>query len=68
MQWVILATRNLCENNLENQKIVASLTQQGVIDSAVLREMGLTLHEDENNQISVIPLETLNSIRNHRKT
>lgn len=66
MQWVILAVRNLCENNTENQKIIASLTQRGVVDSTLLKEMGLSLHNDGNNGITAISLETLNSLRNHK--
>jgi hypothetical protein len=35
---VVLAIRNLCENNLENQALIASLQQEGdapVIDSVL---------------------------------
>lgn len=64
MQWTILAVRNLCENNAENQKIIASLTQQGVVSSAVLHEMGLTVHSDGSDQITLIPLETLKNVQN----
>lgn len=66
MQWVILAVRNICEGNIENQKIIASLTQQGVVHSSLLKEMGLTLHQDERSQLTVIPLDTLNSLRNKK--
>lgn len=67
MQWVILAVKNLCEGNLENQKIIASLTQQGVVDSSLLKEMGLTLQKDGDNQITVIPLDTLkNSLKSNK--
>lgn len=66
MQWVILAVRNLCEGNMENQKVIASLTQQGVVDSGVLKEMGLTLQQDQNNQFTIIPLDVLkNSVKNN---
>ncbi|XP_022660701.1 ataxin-10-like isoform X2 [Varroa destructor] len=41
-QWVILALRNLLENNSENQKVIAALTQISVPkDSPVLKELGL---------------------------
>lgn len=67
MQWVILAVKNLCEDNLENQKIVAALTQQGMVDSALLKEMGLTLHQDGNSQVTVIPLDALkNSLKTEK--
>jgi len=56
IQWVVLAIRNLCENNLENQAVIASMTRQGVIDSSVLLEMGLSLHADDNSKIVVVPL------------
>lgn len=63
MQWVILAVRNLCENNVGNQKVIATLTQQGVVDSSVLKEMGLTLHQDGNHGTTAIPLDTLKALR-----
>jgi len=56
IQWVVLAIRNLCENNLENQAVIASMTHQGVVDSSVLLEMGLTLHADNDSKIVVVPL------------
>lgn len=68
MQWVILAVRNLCESNLENQKIIALLIQQGVVDSSLLKEMGLTLQQDGNSQINVIPLDTLRDSLKHNRT
>lgn len=64
MQWAILAVRNLCESNVENQKFIASLTQQGVVSSAVLHEMGLSLHSDGSNQITIVPLDTLKDLQN----
>ncbi|OQR78556.1 ataxin-10-like [Tropilaelaps mercedesae] len=44
MQWVVLALRNLLENNPENQKVVASFTRQSVQkDSSVLKDLGIQL-------------------------
>ncbi|KAJ3648841.1 hypothetical protein Zmor_020613 [Zophobas morio] len=64
MQWSILAVRNLCENNLENQKIIAGLHQEGTVSSTVLEEMGLTLHSSgDENGVKIVPLDAL---RNHR--
>ncbi|XP_063918896.1 ataxin-10 [Zophobas morio] len=64
MQWGILAVRNLCENNLENQKIIAGLHQEGTVSSTVLEEMGLTLHSSgDENGVKIVPLDAL---RNHR--
>lgn len=56
MQWTILALRNLCEKNPENQEIVRNCTRVGVVESSVLREMGLTLNEDEGKKIGIVPL------------
>ncbi|KAK2581023.1 hypothetical protein KPH14_006072 [Odynerus spinipes] len=57
MQWTILAVRNLCEGNFENQKIIRGCTKVGVVDSAILNEMGVTLHEDEDGRsIGIVPL------------
>ncbi|KAK8789087.1 hypothetical protein V5799_021140 [Amblyomma americanum] len=42
IQHAILAIRNLLEGNLENQAIVASLVQQGVVtDAPLIKEMGI---------------------------
>lgn len=60
IQWVILAVRNLCESNEENKSLIASMTKVGVVDSATLREMGLTLDDDGSNKICIVPLENLN--------
>lgn len=57
MQWVILAIRNLCENNLENQKIIAGLHKEGTVSSALVEEMGLTLHDDDKGGIRIVPLD-----------
>ncbi|CAG0913675.1 unnamed protein product [Notodromas monacha] len=42
MQWAILAIRNLCEGNLENQELIKSLTNKGLAPSAraVLDQFG----------------------------
>ncbi|EZA50247.1 Ataxin-10-like protein [Ooceraea biroi] len=56
-QWTILALRNLCEGNLENQEIIRNCKKEGVLDNPVLQEMGLTLHEDEDGKsIRIAPL------------
>ncbi|KAJ8931640.1 hypothetical protein NQ314_015434 [Rhamnusium bicolor] len=59
MQWAILAVRNLCENNQENQKLIAGLYQEGTVSSEILNEMGLTLHSDGENQLKVVSLDSL---------
>ena len=59
MQWTIFALRNLCENNPENQAIIRNCNKIGIVDSAIIREMGLTLHEDDDGKaIGIIPLPT----------
>ncbi|GIY72829.1 hypothetical protein CDAR_207731, partial [Caerostris darwini] len=51
IQWCILAIRNLLENNLENQAIVANITTSGEIaDDKLLKEMGFQIH-CENGKI-----------------
>ncbi|XP_044746082.1 ataxin-10 [Coccinella septempunctata] len=57
MQWVILAIRNLCENNPENQAIIAGLHKEGTVSSALVEEMGLTLHDDDKGGIRIVPLD-----------
>ncbi|KAK7896336.1 hypothetical protein WMY93_021661 [Mugilogobius chulae] len=44
-QWAIFAIRNLLENNMENQKLVASMEQHGATDYSALRELGLEVEE-----------------------
>jgi ataxin-10 len=61
VQWVVLAIRNLCENNLENQSVIASMTHKGTVDSSVLLEMGLTLHASDENKIIVMPRNSMSS-------
>nr|XP_023019083.1 ataxin-10 [Leptinotarsa decemlineata] len=59
MQWCILAIRNLCENNIENQKVIAGLHQEGTVSNEVLDEMGIALHTDGKNQLKIVNLESL---------
>lgn len=59
MQWVILAIRNLLEDNLENQAVVARMTQQGVVDAATLNQVGITLQNDGLNKIGIVPLDSI---------
>lgn len=40
-EWSILAIRNLCEDNLENQEMVKNLTKVGDAANPLLKEMGL---------------------------
>lgn len=57
MQWTILALRNLCEDNPANQEIIRNCNRVGVVESSVLQEMGVALHEDEEGKkIGIVPL------------
>ncbi|KAJ8674372.1 hypothetical protein QAD02_005634 [Eretmocerus hayati] len=57
IQWTTLAVRNLVENNLENQEVIRRSVKIGVVDSALMRELGLTLHDEgEGNAIGIMPL------------
>ncbi|KYN04673.1 PREDICTED: ataxin-10 [Cyphomyrmex costatus] len=57
LQWAILALRNLCEGNPENQEIIRNCEKTGVPDNPALQEMGLTLHEDaDGKSIRIAPL------------
>lgn len=57
MQWTILALRNLCEDNPANQEIIRNCNRVGTVESSVLQEMGVALHEDEEGKkIGIVPL------------
>ena len=58
---MVLAVRNLCENNKDNQAVVAGMTKEGTVDCEVLLEMGLSLHADEDNKIVIVPLGEKNT-------
>lgn len=40
-EWSILAVRNLCEENFENQEIVKQLTKMGDAPNPILNEFGI---------------------------
>lgn len=42
-EWSILAIKNLCQDNLENQEIIKNLTKIKNVDNPVLKEMGLDI-------------------------
>jgi len=44
-QWVVVAIRNLCENNPENQDIIAQLDKKGVMDKESLSKAGIDIHD-----------------------
>lgn len=58
IQWVVLAIRNICDGNQENQQVIAGMNREGIVTSALLEEMGITLHADEHdNKIRIVPLK-----------
>ncbi|CAG9864229.1 unnamed protein product [Phyllotreta striolata] len=59
IQWCILAIRNLCDNNIENQRIISGMRREGTVSSQVLNEFGVTLDSDGQNQLKIIPLDSL---------
>lgn len=59
IQWVVLAVRNLCENNKENQAVIATMNREGSIDTRMLHDLGLTLHaDDKSNKVRIVPLKS----------
>lgn len=59
IQWVVLAIRNLCENNKGNQDVIAAMNREGSIDTRMLHDLGLTLHaDDKSNKVRIVPLKS----------
>ncbi|XP_015113494.1 ataxin-10 [Diachasma alloeum] len=57
LQWCIFAIRNACEGMSKNQQIIANSEKIKFIDNDILREMGVTLHEDETgNTVGIVAL------------
>ncbi|XP_066245060.1 uncharacterized protein [Euwallacea similis] len=54
IQWAILAVRNICENNKENQLIIGSLTQKKFINSEVLENFGVKLHDNGKRSTGIV--------------
>ncbi|XP_042191556.1 ataxin-10 isoform X2 [Callorhinchus milii] len=44
-QWAVFAIRNLTEQNIENQQVIAQMERQGVADSTMLKGMGFQAEE-----------------------
>lgn len=44
-QWSILAIRNFCEKNPQNQELINSMTRRGDVQPAVLEELGLDVRD-----------------------
>ena len=43
LQWTILAIRNLCENNLENQDLIRSMDKKGEVNKNVMDGIGIQI-------------------------
>ena len=43
--WSVLAIRNLCERNISNQEVIRSMTRRGVVQPAVLEDLGMIVEE-----------------------
>merc|ERR1739838_575204 len=44
-QWVVVATRNLCENKPANQELISQLDKKGVMDKLTLSKNGIDIHD-----------------------
>ncbi|CAG5927683.1 unnamed protein product [Menidia menidia] len=44
-QWAVFTIRNLLENNIQNQELVAGLERRGPADYSALRELGFLVEE-----------------------
>lgn len=62
IQWCILAIRNICDGNIENKKVIASLHQEGTVSSDTLKEMGITLHRNGESPLNMISLDDLKNM------
>lgn len=59
IQWCILAIRNICDGNIENQNFIADLHQEGIVSSTTLEEMGITLQTGSDNNLTIVSLDDL---------
>ncbi|XP_069013005.1 ataxin-10 isoform X1 [Embiotoca jacksoni] len=48
-QWAIFTVRNLLEQNLQNQELVANLERRGPADYSALRELGFLVEERDGS-------------------
>jgi ataxin-10 len=52
-EWAIVTLRNLCENNQENQEVIASLKTQGVLEGEELERLGLQAKLEANGKVTI---------------
>lgn len=43
MQWVVVAIRNLCKNNPENQNAIRQIDSKGTVVATLAEELGVKL-------------------------
>ncbi len=53
-EWAVVALRNLCEDNHENQEFIKSLEFQGVRDTPELQELGLQAHISATGKVNLV--------------
>lgn len=56
-EWCVIAIRNVLENNLQNQNVVACLDAQSPVQTAALKEAGLHVQMDSTGKVSLSPLK-----------
>ncbi|XP_071510738.1 ataxin-10-like [Diadema antillarum] len=56
-EWAVLCIRNLCENNVENQTVIASMENQGVAGNKAISELGIKAVLREDGKVSVTAVE-----------
>lgn len=44
-QWVVYAIRNLTEDNIQNQDLIAKMEDQGLADASLLKKMGFEVEK-----------------------
>jgi len=56
-QWVVVAMKALCAEHRDNQAVLAGLRRQGVADTALIKELGLDIieeGEEEGSKIKIV--------------
>ncbi|XP_072178745.1 ataxin-10-like [Diadema setosum] len=56
-EWAVLCIRNLCENNVENQAVIASMENQGVAGNKTISDLGIKAVLREDGKVSVTAVE-----------
>eukprot|EP00980_Cylindrotheca_fusiformis_P008916 scaffold1900_cov123-Cylindrotheca_fusiformis.AAC.42 len=56
-EWCVIGIRNILENNVENQNVVATLDAQSPVQTAALSEAGLQVQMDSKGKVSLSTLK-----------